>query len=60
MKAFTNTEGLALVHASAQNIDRVVSIMRARKRTRRKLIIALYTAAILEATDPSKTLHYTE
>jgi ribonuclease J len=50
VQAFSTTEGLALVHTSAQNIDRVVSIMRACKRTGRKLIIDLYTAAILEAT----------
>ena len=50
VQAFSATEGLALVHTSAQNIDRVVSILRACKRTGRKLIIDLYTAAILEAT----------
>ncbi|MDG6221874.1 MAG: MBL fold metallo-hydrolase [Candidatus Bathyarchaeota archaeon] len=50
VKAILGTEGLVLVHTSAQNIDRVVSIMRACKRTGRKLIIDLYTAAILEAT----------
>ncbi len=50
VKIFSATEGLALVHTSAQNIDRVVSIMRASKRTGRKLVIDLYTAAILEAT----------
>ena len=50
MQAFSATEGLALVHTSAQNIDRVISILRACKRTGRKLIIDLYTAAILEAT----------
>lgn len=50
VQAFSATEGLALVHTSAQNIDRVVSIFRACKRTGRKLIIDLYTAAILEAT----------
>ena len=50
VEAFSATEGLALVHTSAQNIDRVVSILRACKRTGRKLIIDLYTAAILEAT----------
>ena len=50
VQAFSATEGLALVHASAQNIDRVVSIMRACKRTGRRLIIDLYTAAILEST----------
>ncbi len=47
---FSNTQGLALVHTSAQNIDRVVTILRACKRIGRKLIIDLYTAAILEAT----------
>lgn len=48
--AFSTTDGLALVHTSGQNIDRIVSIFRASKRTGRKLIIDLYTAAILEAT----------
>jgi ribonuclease J len=47
---FSATTGMALVHTSAQNIDRLVSIMRASKRTGRKLVIDLYTAAILEAT----------
>lgn len=50
VKAFSASEGLALVHTSSQNIDRIVSIMRASKKTGRKLIIDLYTAAILEAT----------
>ena len=50
VEAFSATEGLALVHTSAQNIDRVVSILRACKRTGKKLIIDLYTAVILEAT----------
>jgi len=49
-QAFSTAEGLAMVHTSAQNIDRVVSIMRASKKTGRKLIIDLYTAVILEAT----------
>lgn len=47
---FSNTKGLAMVHASGQNIDRVVSIMRASKRTGRTLLIDLYTAIVLEAT----------
>ena len=50
MKAFSITDGLALVHTSAQNIDRVVTIFRASKRTGRRLVIDLYTAAVLEAT----------
>jgi len=47
---FSATKGMALVQASGQNIDRIVSIFRASKRTGRNLIIDLYTAAILEAT----------
>jgi ribonuclease J len=50
VQAFSSAKGLALVHASSQNIDRMVSIMRASIRTGRKLVIDLYTAAILEAT----------
>ena len=50
VQIFSETGGLALVQTSAQNIDRVVSIMRASKRTGRRLVIDLYTAAILEAT----------
>ncbi|MBE3036123.1 MAG: MBL fold metallo-hydrolase, partial [Candidatus Atribacteria bacterium] len=50
VQVFSAAEGMTLVHTSAQNIDRVVSIMRASKRTGRKLVIDLYTAAILEAT----------
>ncbi len=50
VKAFSDTEGLAMVQTSAQNIDRIVSIFRASKRTGRKLVIDLYMAAILEAT----------
>jgi ribonuclease J len=51
VKVFSATEGLALVQTSGQNIDRIVSVMRASKRTGRKLVLDLYTAAILEATD---------
>ena len=50
VQTFSATDGLALVHTSAQNIDRIISILRASKRTGRKLVIDLYTAAILEAT----------
>ncbi|MFN2344019.1 MAG: MBL fold metallo-hydrolase, partial [Desulfonatronovibrio sp.] len=53
VNAFTSTKGLAMVHASGQNVDRVVSIMRASKRTNRILLIDLYTAVILEATQNS-------
>lgn len=42
--------GLALAHTSAQNIDRVVTLYRACRKTGRTLLIDLYAAAILEAT----------
>lgn len=47
---FKTTEGLVMMHTSAQNIDRIVSLYRACKQTGRTLVIDLYAAAILEAT----------
>lgn len=47
---FEDTAGLALVAASAQNIDRVVSVYRACKRTGRTLVLDLYAAEVLAAT----------
>ena len=47
---FRNTSGLALVQTSAQNIDRLVSIFRASKKSKRTMVIDLYTAEILSAT----------
>lgn len=51
---FVETEGMVLVHTSAQNIDRIVSIFRACKKSGRRLVIDLYAAAILEATGNPK------
>ncbi len=45
------TPGLALVCASAQNIDRIVTLVRLAKKCKRTLLIDLYTAAVLEATE---------
>ena len=50
VSAFRKTEGIHFVWTSSQNIDRLVTIFRAAKRTLRALVIDLYTAAILEAT----------
>ncbi|MDE0433767.1 MAG: MBL fold metallo-hydrolase [Bryobacterales bacterium] len=50
VRAFRETEGLHLVWASAQNIDRMVTIFRAAKKADRLLVIDLYTAVVLEAT----------
>ncbi|MCY4441285.1 MAG: MBL fold metallo-hydrolase [Deltaproteobacteria bacterium] len=52
-QAFKATKGLHLVWTSSQNIDRVVTIFRAAKRTGRVLLIDLYTAVVLEATGRS-------
>jgi diguanylate cyclase (GGDEF)-like protein len=46
---FHTANGLVLVHTSAQNVDRIVSIFRAARRTGRRLVIDLYAAAILES-----------
>ena len=50
VQAFGKTKGLHLVWTSSQNIDRLVTIFRAAKRTGRLLLIDLYSAVILEAT----------
>lgn len=49
-QAFRETAGIHFVWTSSQNIDRLVTIFRAAKRTDRVLVIDLYTAVILEAT----------
>lgn len=50
VSVFRKTKGLAMVHCSSQNIDRIVTVLRASKQTGRKLVIDLYTALVLEAT----------
>ena len=49
-RTFRTTPGLSMVHASAQNVDRIVSIFRACKKSKRTLVIDLYAAEILAAT----------
>ncbi|KRR23596.1 MBL fold metallo-hydrolase [Bradyrhizobium retamae] len=47
---FKDTTGMALVACSAQNIDRVVTVYRAAKRTGRTLVVDAYAAEVLKAT----------
>jgi ribonuclease J len=47
---FKHTPGMVLVACSAQNIDRVVTVYRAAKRTGRTLIVDAYGAEVLKAT----------
>jgi ribonuclease J len=51
---FRTTTGMPLVWCSGQNIDRLVTIFRACKRSGRKFIIDMYTAHILRATGNPK------
>ena len=47
---FNKTDGLALVWASGQNIDRLVTLYKACRKAGRQLILDVYTAHILRAT----------
>lgn len=49
-KLASETRGAVLACASAQNVDRVVTVFRAARRSRRVLVIDLYGAVVLEAT----------
>ena len=46
-KIIEETRGIVLITTSSQNIDRLVTIFKATKRTKRRLIIDFYTAEIL-------------
>lgn len=51
LEALSRTAGMLLVACSVQNIDRVVSVYRAAKRSGRQLIVDAYGAEVLKATD---------
>ncbi|MBW2671155.1 MAG: MBL fold metallo-hydrolase, partial [Deltaproteobacteria bacterium] len=48
VRVIEETPGIVLVTTSSQNIDRIVTIFKATKRTGRRFIIDYYTAEILE------------
>jgi len=48
---FRDTPGMPLVWCSGQNIDRLVTVFRAAKRSGRQLVLDMYTAHILAATE---------
>jgi ribonuclease J len=50
VKEFSSTSGFVMLSSSSQNIDRIVSVYRACKRSGRFMIIDLYTAAVLAST----------
>jgi ribonuclease J len=47
VELFQQTAGMSLVWCSGQNIDRLVTVMRACLKTRRQFILDMYTAQIL-------------
>ena len=47
VELFRTTEGIVLVHASAQNIDRMVTLFRAARRSGRLFVVDLYAAHVL-------------
>jgi len=51
VECFRSAPGFVAISASAQNIDRIVSLYRACKRTGRTLLLDLYAVEILKATD---------
>ena len=58
-KVFTSTPGLALVHTSSQNIDRIVTIYRATKRTGRVLVMGGYTGRIMQVLERPSIPNFT-
>ena len=48
------TQGMVLVWSSGQNIDRLVTVFKACRKTRRQFVIDMYTAEILRATGNKK------
>lgn len=54
---FTATTGLVMVLASAQNIDRLVTVYRAALKAGRRLAVDLYTAEIAAATGRDSIPH---
>ena len=54
-----NSKGLSLVQTSAQNIDRMVTIYRAARRSRKILVLSGYAGHILWATDNKNLPNFT-
>jgi ribonuclease J len=54
LEQIQQAQGLVLAWTSAQNIDRLVTIYKACKKSRRQLVIDMYTAEILRVTGNPK------
>ncbi len=51
VNTLASTPGLVAVFSSAQNLDRLVTVFRAARRSGRTLVVDLYTATVATATD---------
>ncbi|MFA6132788.1 MAG: MBL fold metallo-hydrolase [Phycisphaerae bacterium] len=51
---FAEATGISLVWCSGQNIDRLVTLYRAARHTRKQFIVDMYTASVLRAIDNPK------
>jgi len=55
---FSSSDQINLVYASSQNIDRLVSIYRACKRTEKLFVVDVYTATVLKTLSEFSSLPY--
>jgi len=58
IKYFTQPELINLIYTSSQNIDRLVSIYRACKRTNKTMVIDFYTATVLKTLSQYAKIPY--
>lgn len=56
VEIFRRTKGMVLASYSPQNVDRVVTLFRAAKRSDRLLVLDLYAASVTRATGLSDTI----
>ena len=59
LSVFKKTEGLVFIQASSQNIDRIVTVYRATKKSGRKLVMSGYTGHILWGLENPKIPNFT-
>lgn len=58
VNAFKTSKGINLIYTSGQNIDRLVSIYRACKRTEKTLSVDFYIANVLKELSKFATIPY--
>jgi len=59
IEIFKKTQGINVVYTSGQNIDRLVTIFRACRRTGKKMVIDFYIASVLKVLKDFASIPYT-